>query len=455
METGNHSTKQLISINSLTEGNTAPITIRGFIHTQRVKSRFTFLVLRQGLDTLQCIYNSGMPNYKTLTQLTSESFIEVIGTPTVAKISSCSIKNIEIQVLEINVISSASELPIGVKEASATHDEILKQRVPQIQISKLLDNRSLHLRTFQCQSIFRIQSMAMHLFRDYLLKKQFIEIKTSKLIESSSEGGANVFEVSYFDTKAFLAQSPQLYKQMAVLGGFERVFEIGHVYRAEESNTNRYLSEFVGVDIEMQIVESVNEVIHVIYKMLTSVFDGIKRECPTEFEAVRAFKPFNDVRFGPMPFIIEFKQCVELLFEKGIVVEGDFNRESEKILGEIVAEREGVDLFVIRNYPKKVRAFYTKGTDDGMSLSFDFIMRGEEILSGAERINTYDELLQSVVDKGVKPDTLRGYLDSFRYGAPRHGGCGIGFERVMKTFFNFDDIRYFNMFPRDPTRLFP
>lgn len=455
MENHTDSSMNLNNIMTIPDANPSPITIRGFIHTQRVKSKFTFLILRQGLNTIQCMYKSDLPSYKQLTLLTNESFVEIHGLPIIASVSSCTIKNFEIQVYNIHVLSIASELPIGVKEASASHVEAIKQKVPPIQISKLLDNRVLHLRTFQCQAIYRIQSYAMHMFRDYLINNRFIEIKTSKLIESSSEGGSNVFEVKYFNTKAYLAQSPQLYKQMAILGGFERVFEIGHVYRAEESNINRYLSEFIGVDLEMQIENSITEVIHIIYDMITGVFNNIKMDCAKEVETIRAFRPFNDIRYGTMPYIIDYKDCVQMLKEEGIHVDGDFNRETEKKLGLLIAEKENVDLFVIRNYPLNVRAFYTKGTSDNMSHSFDFIMRGEEILSGAERIEKYDELMKSISERGINPEGLKGYLNSFKYGAPRHGGCGIGFERVMKTFFDFDDIRYFNMFPRDPSRLFP
>lgn len=447
--------KNITHLNTLSDSKTEPITTCGFLMAQRIKSRFSFLVLRQGMDTIQCIYDNKLPNYKEYTQITHESYIKVTGIPTVAKVASCTIKNFEIHVQQIEVLSMASHLPIGVVEASATEEEARKQNVPSIQISKLLDNRSLHLRTFQCQAIFRIQSMAMHFFREYLMRRRFIEIKTSKLIESSSEGGANLFEVSYFDKKAFLAQSPQLYKQMAFLGGFERVYEIGHVYRAEESNSNRYLSEFVGVDIEMEIYETMNEVIHTVYEMIKNVFEGIKRECPNEIEAIRAFRFFDFPRYNNMPIMITYSECVELLKSEGIIVDGDFTRENERVLGRLVLEKKEVDLFVITNYPKNVRAFYTKGTEDGFSHSFDFILRGEEILSGAERINSYDELMESVLEAGINPESLKGYLNCFKYGAPRHGGCGIGFERLMKSYFNFDDIRYFNMFPRDPSRLYP
>lgn len=428
------------------------VKLKGFIHNHRITKKIIFFVLRQKIDTIQCLVFKENKNFDQYKLIQTESYVEVSGNLETATVKGCSIKDIELHVDTIEIIGKASDLPFSVRDACVDTD---RKDIPEIGMSKLLDNRVLHLRTFQCQAIFRIENAFLFFFRQYLHSHNFMEIKTSKLIESSSEGGANLFEVDYFKRKAYLAQSPQLYKQMAILGGFERVYEIGHVYRAEESNINRYLSEFVGLDIEMEIEHNFNELIYFIYDMFVNILDNIYRDYKREIELIRLHNHFEDLKYGPSPRILNFDECVELLAERNILVDGDLNREAEKTLGEIVRQKYDTDFFVIRKYPKKVRAFYTKPLEGELSASFDFIMRGEEILSGAERINDYDELVKSVEECGITKESLNKYLESFKFGVPRHGGCGIGFERVMKSLFDSRDIRYFNMFPRDPQRLSP
>lgn len=433
-----------------------PVKITGFVSNQRIGKSVSFMTLREGLNTIQCVYSKSLPNYTDYTKITLESFVCISGTPTLAKVNSCTIQNMEIQVNNIEVVSLSQDLPFVMKDNEASQKEREQKNIAQVSFSKCLDNRSLDLRSKHAQSIFRTMDGAMFFVREFLRKKGFIEIKTSKLIGSSSEGGANLFEVNYFKEKAYLAQSPQLYKQMALIGGFKKVYEIGHVYRAEESNINRYLSEFVGIDLEMEIEEDYNELIVFIYKMLVYVFNGIKRDYKKEIQNIKEYAPFEDLVYTEEPLIISFEDCVKILKKEGVSVEGDLNRENERILGSLVKKEYETDFFVIKDYPTEVRAFYTKPKEDSKySYSYDFILRGEEILSGAERINTYSDLLKSIERVGVDKESIKGYLDAFKYGVPRHGGCGIGFERLMKAFFDFKDIRYFNLFPREPTRLYP
>ncbi|KAF7681013.1 putative aspartate--tRNA ligase, cytoplasmic [Astathelohania contejeani] len=443
------------------------IRTRGFIYNQRVKGKRSFMIIRDSGNTIQCMYSLkphlNEEKYKILTQVPLESFIEITGEilKTSKPILACSIKNIEIEILDYKVINKIQcELPFSIKDASMTEEARENNPdAPKVSYNKQLDFKILDLRTPQSYSIFKVVDGTMFFFREFLRNKGFMEIKTSKLIETASEGGANVFAVDYFKGKAYLAQSPQLYKQMAIIGGLKRVYEIGHVYRAEESNINRYLSEFTGLDLEMEIDISYTEVIHLIYSMLIYIFDNLKKDYSQEIENIRAFKHFQDLRYNPEPIVLTHKECVELLrkagFEQGEM--DDFNRENEKRLGEIIAEKYGVDIFVCKEYPTNVRAFYTSAIPESpqYSRSYDFIIRGEEILSGAQRIDNYDILKESAKRCGVNEESIRGYLESFKYGAPPHGGCGIGMERLLKAFFNFNDIRYFNMFPRDPGRLNP
>ncbi len=285
-----------------------------------------------------------------------------------------------------------------------------------------------------------------------------MDIKTIKTISTGSEGGATLFSINYFNTKSFLAQSPQLYKQMAVMGGLKRVYEVGHVYRAEVSNINRYLSEYVGLDLEMEINGTYIDTINFIYSLFISIFDCLNTELKRELEVIMEYRPFEHLKYSKTPVIINHSEAIDLLREKGhnLSYEDDFSREQEKVLGAIIKEMKGVDFFVVKDYPKSQRPFYTYvDKESGKTRSYDFIMRGEEILSGAQREHDYEQLKKAIVDKGISTDSLKDYLEPFKFGVPPHGGCGIGLERLLKAFLNFDDIRYFALFPRDPNRITP
>lgn len=435
------------------------IKIRAFVSVLRVTRSVQFLTLRDQIDTVQGIILKGQKLDTSL--LKNECYVGITGQINEAKplVFGCTIQNVEIEILSLEIIGEVyQDLPFSMKDGSATQEE--KQKNPSIcdvNYHIKLDNRSLDLRLPQTQAIVRVMDGFMFYFRDFLRKNDFIEIKTTKIIQSGSEGGSNLFEVDYFNKKAYLAQSPQLYKQMAVLGGLKKVYEIGHVYRAEQSNINRYLSEFTGLDIEMEIEANYIDLIHFIYKMLTSIFENIKKEYSRELELIRKYRHFDDIVYGETPIIITHRDAVDLLKAKNIDIsyDQDFSREQEKQLGSIIKETKGVDLFVVKDYPASERAFYTYVDEDGNTKSYDFILRGEEILSGAQRQTNYAKLQDAIIKKGISVESLENYLEPFKYGAPPHGGCGIGFERLLKSFFNFDDIRYFALFPRDPNRLTP
>ncbi|KMV65973.1 aspartyl-tRNA synthetase [Encephalitozoon cuniculi EcunIII-L] len=446
------------------------VSVRGFVFKSSCTGKYIFIVLRDGGCTVQCMCEkptdgSGgltMPEFSSLRKVTHESYIEIRGR--VMKqgmgISGCSKKDIEVRILGFRVLSIADKsLPFAMKDVSATAEE--REKNPTLQNVAYhirLDNRAMDLRAPQTRATFRVVDGVMFFFRTYLRQNGFMEIKTSKLIGSSSEGGANLFSVDYFKRKAFMAQSPQLYKQMAIVGGFKRVYEIGHVYRAEESNINRYLSEFVGLDMEMEICTDYNDVIRFIHSMLVSIFDNLKKEYGEELETIRAFHAFEDLKYRRDPVVLTHRECVDLLLNEGVEMgyEDDFNSESEKKLGSVVRRMHGVDIFVIKDYPISTRPFYTyRDEEKGITRSYDFILRGQEILSGAQRVSIYKDLVKYVEEHGISPSSLGGYLESFKYGAPPHGGCGIGLERLMKAYFGMGDIRCFSLFPRDPNRLYP
>lgn len=457
---------ELTEISVLTElydGKT--VRLRGWVNTIRSTRYVTFISLRESLDTIQCVAvnpNTDEEDVLNLKSISIESFIEVEGKIKCVKsaVKGCTKKSIEVDVLNLNIISRVTDtLPFSLKDAAATEKErMLNQGICKVGYNLRLDNRFLDFRMPQTLSIIRVTDSVMTAFRGYLRTNNFIEIKTTKIIQSGSEGGSNLFTMNYFGKTAYLAQSPQLFKQMVIAGGLKRVYEVGHVYRAEQSNTNRYLSEFTGLDIEMEMTKDYKEVIGFIYKIFIHIFQVLKDECKRELEIIREYKNYKDLEYGEDPVIITHSEAIKLLRANGVEIgdNDDFNREVEKKLGGIIKEERGVDLFVVINNPAAERAFYTYvNPETGESHSYNFIMRGEEILSGAQRVIDPAALRNAIEQRDIDPSSIGFYLDSFKFGVPPHAGCGIGLERLLKSYFDFEDIRYCSLYPRDPNRINP
>jgi aspartyl-tRNA synthetase len=328
-----------------------------------------------------------------------------------------------------------------------------------VKLNTRLDNRVLDLRTNSTQAMMRLQSGVGQLFREYLYGKNFIEIHTPKLIAGTSEGGTNVFKLKYFDQEACLAQSPQLYKQMAVIGDLPRVFEVGPVFRAENSNTGRHLCEFTGLDIEMVFNEHYFEVLDVIGDMFYYIFEGIHTRFAFELNVIANQYPYEKLKFSKDILKIDFREGVKMLESIGVKqsVNEDLSTDTEKALGKLVAEKYGTDFYILYRYPHSARPFYTMPDplDPNYTNSYDAFIRGEEVLSGAQRVHDYDLLYKRVVDFKINPKTLEDYINAFKLGAPPHGGCGIGLERVVKLIAGIGNIKKCCMFPRDPKRLTP
>jgi len=297
------------------------------------------------------------------------------------------------------------------------------------------------------------------LFRDVLTKQGFTEIHTPKIISAASEGGANVFKVSYFKGSAFLAQSPQLYKQMAIAADFGKVFTVGGVFRAEDSNTHRHLTEFVGLDMEMAFKFHYHEVVDTIGNMFTQIFKGLRDRFQGEISTVNTQYPSEPFKFLDPPLRLEFPEAVAMLAEAGVEMgdEDDLSTPAEKLLGRLVKAKYDTDFFILDKFPLAVRPFYTMPdpNNEKYSNSYDMFMRGEEILSGAQRIHDHNFLIQRAKHHGVELNTIASYIDSFRYGCPPHAGGGIGMERVTMLYLGLDNIRKTSMFPRDPKRITP
>lgn len=258
---------------------------------------------------------------------------------------------------------------------------------------------------------------------------------------------------------AFLAQSPQFYKQMVVCGDFERVFEIGSVFRAENSFTHRHMTEFIGLDLEMAFEEHYHEVLDVLDELFVHIFTGLETQFAADLEIVHRQYPFEKFEFLPKTLRLEYKDAVALLRENGVEM-GDYDdltTEIERKLGQLVKEKYKTDFFMLDKFPLEVRPFYTMPDPKNpkYSNSYDFFMRGEEILSGAQRIHDADFLIERAKAHGVDPESIKSYVDAFRMGAPPHGGGGIGLERVIFFYLNLGNIRRTSLFPRDPKRLTP
>ncbi|XP_057511228.1 aspartate--tRNA ligase 2, cytoplasmic-like [Actinidia eriantha] len=448
------------------------VLVRGRAQTIRgVSKKMAFLVVRERGFTVQCVVcvapDLVSPQMvKFITGLSRESYVDVHGIVSVPKdpIKGAS-QQVEIQVRKLYCINKALHaLPINIEDAARSEVEIEKalqagEQLVRVNQDTRLNFRVLDLRTPANQGIFRIQCQVENIFRQFLLSEGFVGIHTPKLIAGSSEGGSAVFKLDYKGQPACLAQSPQLHKQMAICGDFGRVFEIGPVFRAEDSFTHRHLCEFTGLDVEMEIKEHYSEVMDVVDGLFVAMFDSLNEKCKKELEAIGKQYPFEPLKYLRKTLRLTFQEGVQMLKEAGIEVDplGDLNTETERKLGQLVSEKYGTEFYILHRYPLAVRPFYTMPCcdDPAYSNSFDVFIRGEEIISGAQRVHVPEFLATRAESCGIEVKTISTYIDSFRYGAPPHGGFGVGLERVVMLFCALNNIRKTSLFPRDPLRIAP
>nr|CAB3445554.1 unnamed protein product [Digitaria exilis] len=454
------------SLESPAEG--ARVRVRGAAAAVRaVGRRVAFLVVRQGAATVQCVVAGGGGMARFAAGLSRESVVDVAGVVSRPRepVRGTTQQLVEIHVEKLHCLSRAvPNLPITVDDASRSEEDVARAKAAGEQLvhvgqDKRLDYRVIDLRTAANQAIFRIQCQVENVFRQVLLSEGFVGIHTPKLIGGASEGGAAVFKLSYNGQPACLAQSPQLHKQMAICGGFGRVFEVGPVFRAEGSDTHRHLCEFTGLDAEMTLRDHYTELCDVVDKLFVAVFDHLNTACAAELEAIQRQYPFEPLKYSRTTLRLDYDQGIKMLQEAGVHVDamGDLTTEAEKKLGELVRERYGTEFFMLCRYPSAVRPFYTMPCSDDprYSCSFDVFVRGEEIISGAQRVHDPELLAAQATARGVDVGSIAAYVDAFRYGAPPHGGFGVGLERVVMLFCGLGNIRKTSLFPRDPKRLAP
>ena len=394
--------------------------------------------------------------------ISMESVVDILAEITVAPvpIESVSVRNLELQIIEVHVVSRAGDLPFQIDDASRNEDEAATTGLPVVNQDTSLNYRWVDLRTPANQAIFRIQAGVCQLFREFLNSRNFIEIHTPKLIGGASEGGANVFKFQYFNQPGCLAQSPQLYKQMAAAcGGLERVYEIGPVFRAEDSNTNRHLCEFTGLDFEMAIKEHYYEALGLMSELFLFIFDGITDRFQHEMKAISQQYPFEPIKYLRPTLRITFKEGIDMLRATGIDApyDEDISTPHEKALGKLVKDKFETDFYIMDKYPLSVRPFYTMPdpSDPTASNSYDVFIRGEEIVSGAQRVHDPNLLIERAEHWKIPLSSIQSYIDAFKHGALPHAGGGIGLERVVMLYLGLKNIRKSSMFPRDPNRLTP
>ena len=409
------------------------VTLKGWVHFRRDLGGIQFLVLRDRTGTAQCV----LP--KSIDVPILESSVSVTG-----KV----VENprapggIEVQGLHLEIITRATHpAPVEVsKEEWKANPETL------------LDYRYVSLRGLRERAVLRVQASLIQGFRQALINEDFTEIFTPKIVSAGAEGGANLFTVDYFEKKAYLAQSPQVYKQIMV-GVFERVFECAPVYRAEEHATSRHLNEYMSLDLEMGFIESEDDVMETETRVLAQMMRQITTECAPEFALLEIEPPAAPSHIPRIPLL----EARALIKEKyGYSVGGkDIDPEGERLLSRHYLETKGTDFVFVTRYPQDARPFYAYPTDDGLTRSFDLLFRGIEITSGGQRVHDYDMLLERMAAKNVKPEGFGAYLEVFKHGMPPHGGLAIGAERLTAKILGIQNVRYARAFPRDRNRLTP
>lgn len=421
------------------------VDFRARIHTQRPLSKnLDFLLLRDQTHSIQGVLSrNDMDMIKWVQKLNPESLVQVHGTlkEPPEPIRSASHAGVEVDIESIHLVNAAHNAPFS----NYRPPESLRNR---------MSSRILDLRHPSNQVLFRVRSLVARKFRETMDSKGFVEINTPKLQPAATESGAAVFKVNYFGRNAFLAQSPQLAKQMAISADFRRVYEIGPVFRAENSNTHRHLTEYTGLDIEMAIEHDYHEVIWVIDDFLKAVFQAVY-SLP-EIEILQQRWPSKEFKWLDQTLILDFREGLRMLREDGRDVEDeDLSTTNEIRLGQLVREKYDTDYYVLDKFPANARPFYThKDPEDrNRTRSFDIFIRGQEICSGGERIHDLDELRTNMLANGISEDGMEDYLTAFELGAPPHAGAGLGLERIVAWMLELGDVRYASLFHRDPKSL--
>ncbi|MFN4046083.1 MAG: aspartate--tRNA(Asn) ligase [Acidilobaceae archaeon] len=423
------------------------VKVCGWVHRIRDLGGVKFVIVRDRTGFLQTVFKRGeVPGdvMRLADSLREECVVCVDGVLRRAPTR----EGFEVSALGLNVLSYPVEpLPLEVHSSLSAG------------LSTRLRYRWIDARNPKVSAVFMVKSWVARKFRDYYSSRGFVEIFTPKIVASGTESGADVFPVLYFDRTAYLAQSPQFYKQFAVIAGFERVFEVGPVFRAEPHHTVRHLNEYHSLDIEIGFINSFHDVMNYVegfFKKLAE--DSVKEE-----EIKRIMEDFNvepikiPEEGAPRIPIRKVYEILEEEYGKKIPPGEDLDSEGERLLGSYVREKYGSVLVFVTEYPWKVRPFYTMRKEDepNWTYGFDLLMRGLEVVTGGQREHRYEMLKKNLADKGLRYEDFQYYLEFFKYGAPPHGGAGMGLERITMQMLGLQNVREARLLPRDTERITP
>ena len=421
------------------------VVVNGWCHDIKLLGGINFILLRD---------REGIVQVTASKEKVPEEIIKIykkLGREDVLAIKGKVVENkaapggIEIIPSKIEIISkSETPLPLDLR------------RVTKANLDTRLDWRVLDLRNPKNVLIFKIQTAMEMAMREFFIKNGFIEIHSPKLIGSPSESGSEVFPVVYFDKQAFLAQSPQFYKQMAMAAGFDKVFEIGPAFRANPSHTTRHATEFISIDVEMAWIDSHEEIMEFEERWLTYVLKKIKKQYGKEIKEFFGV----DIVVPKLPFPrMTFKEVKDKIKETGrsVIYDDDLTPEEERILGDIVKKEFDHEFIFVTEFPWKIRPFYhmRQKENPDVTKSFDLLWKGLEITTGAQREHRYEILVKQAKEKGLNLDNIKFYLDFFKYGCPPHGGFGVGLARLLMSLLNIKNIREVTFVFRDKKRLYP
>ncbi len=421
------------------------VKIAGFVGTVRDQGSIKFLIIRDITGSIQVVVTkTNAEALKIASSLSLESVVEIVGS---VKEEKQAPGGVEIQIEEIKILSSSiPELPIPVVEKNQEETD------QQIR----LDWRWIDLRKPEKALIFKVWTVMEQAFRNYCIENGFIEIHSPKLTATATESGSELFEVKYFEKKAHLAQSPQLYKQMAMAAGFEKVFEVGPVFRANPSFTSRHDTEFTMYDVEMSFISSHQDLMAEEERMIVAMLKAVKEKYGDEIQRV-----YNrEVIVPKIPFpMLTIKEAKAILGRLHIPNErgDDMSPEEERVICEHIKKETGSEFLFIHEFPTAVRAFYSmrKEDDPAVTKSFDLLWNGLEITSGAQREHRVEQLEKQIKEQGLSPVSFETYLNFFRYGCPPHGGFAPGPTRMLMKLLNISNVREVTYLYRGVKRLTP
>jgi nondiscriminating aspartyl-tRNA synthetase len=431
----------------------AEVEVSGWVHRIRELGGITFVVLRDRSGILQIVLSQEEAGGGGLTP---ESVIRVKGVPALNEKAP---GGAELRAVSLEIVSRAApDLPYQVNGDIA-----------RTGLETILDNRILSLRNPKIRAIFKVQATIIEAFSAYLRGQDFTEIKTSKIVGSGTEGGTELFEVDYFGRKAYLAQSPQFYKEVMVASGLERVFEVAPAYRAEKHDTPRHLNEYVSLDVEMGFIESEKDLIDLEKGLLAYIFDQVAQKNAGELALWNASVP-DPASIADAP-TVPYEEALKIANDEAAAVKKsggssggrifDINPEAERHICAWAGREYGVELAFVNEFPRRYRPFYAYPLDTGdggavsLTMSFDALFRGLEITTGGRRQHDYHAFLETLPKFGLKSEDFGGYLSLLKYGCPPHGGFAVGCERLTQKILGLANVKEASLFPRDRKRVEP